>query len=32
MDARTLRELKAGDGLCLYGNRPPVRFRLRATR
>jgi type IV secretory pathway TraG/TraD family ATPase VirD4 len=28
-DARSLRELGTGEGLCLYGSRPPVRFRLR---
>lgn len=27
---RDLRELPRGHGLCLYGSRPPLRFRLRA--
>jgi type IV secretion system protein VirD4 len=30
VDQRALRELRTGEGLCLYGARPPIRFQLRS--
>lgn len=29
LSQRGLRELQRGEGVCLYGSRPPIRFRLR---